>query len=400
VKRLAWLVLCWLAPGAGAALAAGPSVSYSTWIVSDNLVTMRLALPVSEARRLLGVAVPVLTTDRLKDYVLEHVTVSSAGGSCPAIDQGYDLGRVDPLAVGPDLYGFEVVYRCTDPGQVVLRNTVLFANVPDHVDFVRIRTHGQVVEQLFTAARQQLALPDAGAPPAAGMGAYLRIGLLHVLSSPDRWCVLLAALLLVGRWVDVGGIILALAGGYLLSLALSASGWVVPRVNAVEAFVGLLVALLGAVLALRDGPHRRVGILVWASLLVLLALASLFMHAPSAMPLLLGGAFMFAGVMLVADQVKSRAWWVLIGLFALLDGVVMSAGLPPAQLPQRSLVAVMLEFNAGAWLVESLLVAMIGAILLAVRAPHTVAARAWLDHLSAAGLSGVGTFWLVSRLWV
>ncbi|MGC1459931.1 MAG: hypothetical protein WA825_16765 [Steroidobacteraceae bacterium] len=400
MKRLAWLALCWLAPGAGSALAAGHSVSYSTWIVSDNLVTMRLALPVSEARRLLGVAVPVLTTDRLKDYVLEHVTVSSAGGACPAIDQGYDLGRVDPLAVGPDLYGFEVVYRCTDPGQVVLRDTVLFANVPDHVDFARIRTHGQVVEQLFTAGRQQLSLPDAGAPPAAGMGAYLRIGLLHVLNSPDRWCVLLAALLLVGRWVDVGGIILALAGGYLLSLALSASGWVLPRVNAVEAFVGLLVALLGAVLALRDGQHRRVAILAWASLLGLLALASFFGHAPSAVPLLLGGALMFAGVMVVADQVKGRAWWGLIGLFALLDGVVMSAGLPPAQLPQRLLVAVMLGFNAGAWLVESLLVAMFAAILLAVRAPHAVAARAWLGNLAAAGLSGVGTFWLVSRLWV
>jgi len=29
-----------------------------------------------------------------------------------------------------------------------------------------------------------------------------------------------------------------------------------------------------------------------------------------------------------------------------------------------------------------------------------VAARALLDELLAAGLSGVGTFWLVSRLWV
>ncbi len=399
MRRLAWLAQCWLAAGAGSALAAGHSVSYSTWIISGNQVTVRLALPVSEARRLLGVAVPVLTTDRLKAYVLEHVTVSSAGGSCPAIDQGYDLGQVDPLAMGPELYGFEIVYRCTDPAQMVLRDTVLFANASEHVDFARILTHGQVVEQLFSAGRQRLALPDAGPPPAAGIAAYLRIGLLHVLDSPDRWCVLLAALLLVRRWLDVGGIILALAVGYLLSMALCASGWVVPRASAVEAFVGLLVALLGAVLVLRDGRYRSVGILGWTSLLLLLAIASSFMHAPWAVPLLVGGALVFGGVTLMAEQVAGRAWWMLIGLFALLDGVVMSAVLPPAQLPQRSLVQVMLGFDAGAWLIESVLLAMIAALLLTVRAQRLAAARSLLDQLSAAGLSGVGTFWLVSRLW-
>lgn len=399
MKRLAWLALCWLAAGAGSALAAGHSVSYSTWIVSGNQVTMRLRLPVSEARRLLGVALPVVTTDRLKNYVLEHVTVSSAGGSCPAIDQGYDLGQVDPLAVGPELYGFEIVYRCSEPAQMVLRDTVLFANVPAHIDFARILTHGQVVEQLFSAGRQQLALPDTGPPPAAGIVAYLRIGLRHVLDSPDRWCVLLAALLLVRRWPDVGGIIVALAGGYLLSLALCASGWVVPRVSAVEAFVGLLVALLGAVLALRDGRYRRVGILGWASLLVLLAIASLLMHGAGAVPVVLGGALVFAGVTLMAEQVAGRAWWMLISLFALLDGVVMAAVLPPAQLPQRSLLQVMLGFDTGAWLIESVLLAMIAALLLTVRAQRLVAARSLLDELSAAGLSGLGTFWLVSRIW-
>jgi hypothetical protein len=400
VRRLAWVALCWLAIGTGSALAGGRSVSYSTWIVSGDLVTVRLRLPVSEARRLVGVAVPVLTTDRLKNYVLEHISVSSAGGSCPAIDQGYDLGQVDPLAVGPDLYGFELLYRCSDPRQMVLRDTVLFANVPEHVNFARIRTHGQEVEQLFSAGQQQLALPEAGAPRAAGIFAYVRIGLLHVLDSLDRWCVLLAALLLARRWRDVGGIILALAGGYLLSLALSASGWVLPRVGAVEAFVGLLVGLLGAVLALRDGQYRRVGMLGWAGLLVLLAIAAAITHTPWAASLLLGGALVFAGVMLLAERASGRAWWLLIGLFALLDGVVMAAVLPPAQLPPRSLLQVMLGFDAGAWLIESLLVAAPAAVLLLVRTQRMVAARALLDELLAAGLSGVGTFWLVSRLWV
>jgi hypothetical protein len=401
MKRLAWIGLCWLAIGAGSALAAGRSVSYSTWIVSGNLVTMRLLLPVSAAQRLVGGGVPVLTTDRLKDYVLQHVTVASSGGSCPAIDQGYDLGQVDPLAVGPDLYGFELVYRCTDPQQLVLRDTVLFATVPDHVDFATIRTRGQVVQQLFTSGRQQLTLPDAGALPVAGLFAYVRIGLLHILESPDRCCVLLAALLLVRRRGDVGGIIVALAGGYLLSLALTASGWVLPRVSSAEAFVGLLVALFGVLLACRDGPYRRVGILGWPGLLVLLAVVSTFMDAPWAALVLLGGAFVSAGVMLATDWSAGdrKGWWVLMALFAFLDGVVMSSVLPPAQLPQRSLVQVALGFAGGAWFIESLLVAMIATIVFFLRARRMGAARALLGEISAAGLGGAGTFWLVSRLW-
>jgi hypothetical protein len=93
-------------------------------------------------------------------------------------------------------------------------------------------------------------------------------------------------------------------------------------------------------------------------------------------------------------------WLLLIALFACLDGVVMAAVLPPAQLPQRSLLQVMLGFNTGAWLIESLLVAGMAAALLVVRARRIVVARTVLDNCLAAGLSGLGTFWLVSRLWV
>jgi hypothetical protein len=278
---------------------------------------------------------------------------------------------------------------------------VLFASVSGHVDFASIRTHGQVVQQLFTAGRQQLTLPDTGAPPAAGLFAYIRIGLLHVLESPDHGCVLLAALLLVRRRRDVGAIIVALAGGYLLALTLASSGWVIPQVTSIEAFVGLLVALLGAVLALREGPYRRFAVLGWPSLLVLLAVASTFMHAPWAALVLLGGAFIAAGVMLSADRGAGdrMGWWVLIALFAFLDGAVMTAVLPPAQLPQRSLVQVALGFSAGAWCIETLLVAVIAAMFLVVRAPRIIWARALLDEVMATALSGVGTFWLVSRMW-
>jgi hypothetical protein len=402
VKLLAGIALGCLALGAQLAQAQHRSVSYSTWIVSGNLITMRFLLPVEEARRLTGVEVPVLTTDKLKDYMLQHLLVQSSGGSCPAIDQGYDLGRVDPLAVGPDLYGFELVYRCADARQLVLRNSVLFGPVPEHVNFARIQTHGQVVEQLFTAGHQQLALPDDGAPPPAGLAAYLGIGFMRVVGSADRLVFLIGALLLVRHRRDVGWIVIALVAGYLLSLAVSSAGWILPRETLVEAFVGLLVALLGAAITLRDGQYRPVIALGWPALLLLLAVVAALTHAPWASFALLGGAVLVGGFFLLSYRVagQGRFWSLLVALFAFLDGFVMSSVLPPAQLSQGSQARMVLGFDLGAVLIETLIVlGLAAAALLVLRTRHSAGIRSLFDDVAAACLSGLGTFWLVSRLW-
>jgi hypothetical protein len=399
VKRLAWFALCCLASGAGAALAQGSSVSYSTWIVSGNMVTLRLLLPVTEAQRLMGVDVPTLTMSKLEDYLLQHDSVLSAGGDCPAIDQGFDLGRVDPLAVGPDLYGFEIFYRCTDPRRLVLRNTALFGRAPAHVNFARIQIRGQTVEQLFTAQHQTLSLPDDGAVPAAGLAAYLRLGFRHLAGSAAGWCLLLGALLLVRRRREVGYVLLALAGGYLLAMAVSATGWVVPRLPLVESFTGLLIALLGAVITQGEVENPRLIAIGWPGLLLFLAFVAMF-RAPWAIWGLLGGAVLSAGFLLLSRELKERPliWPWLVAVFAFLDGFVLPAAMPPAQWPHWAQLRIMLGFNLGALLFDALLLgAVIGAWLL-LRARRFVLPRPLLTDVCAAALSGLGTFWLLSRL--
>ncbi len=77
----------------------------------------------------------------VSSYLLKNITVRSSVGACPAIDQGYDLGRVDPLAAAPDLYSFEIMYRCADPRGMTLTNAALFDRAP-HTDFARIQQNG------------------------------------------------------------------------------------------------------------------------------------------------------------------------------------------------------------------------------------------------------------------
>jgi hypothetical protein len=400
VRRLAWITLCWLAMAAGGALAQERSVSYSTWIVSGNMITLRFVLPVTEAQRLTGTDASLLTISRLEDYLLQNLTVQSAGGQCPAIDQGFDLGRVDPLAVGSDLYGFEIFYRCTDPRHLVLRNNALFGQTPAHVNFARIQLRGQSVEQLFTAQHQELALPDERALPAAGLGAYLRLGFTHVMRSADRWCFLLGMLLFVRRPREAGYLVLALAGGYLLALLLSTAGWVVPRPAPIEAFMGFLVALLGTAITQREARDTQVTAVGWPGLLLVLVLAIALLRAPLAIWALLGGAAIALGFFVLSrlSADKPPLWPGLGVLFAFLDGFVLPAVLPPAQLPQWLQVRMLIGFDLGAVLFDAALIVLVVGAWQLVRARRFSLPQAAINDVCAAGLSGLGTFWLITRL--
>jgi hypothetical protein len=400
VNRLVRIIVCCLAVAAGCAQAQERGVSYSTWIVAGNMVTLRFILPVSQAQGLTGVDVPVLTIAKLEDYLLQHLSVASAGGDCPAIDQGFDLGRVDPLAVGPELYGFEILYRCGDPRQLVLRNSALFGRSPGHVNFARIQLGGRSVEQLFTAQHQQLALPQDGAIPAAGFGAYLRLGFTHIMRSADRWCFVLGLLLLVRRWREVGYVLLGLAGGYLLAVLLATTGWLLPRLTPLTAFMGFLVALLGAALIEREPQDTKVTAVGWPTLLLLMVLAVALLRSPAALWALLGGAvFAFGFLMLLrAQRSKPLLWAGLVVLYAFLDGFVLPAVQPPAQLPPGLQLRMLFSFDLGAVLGDALLLAVAIAVWLLLRSRRIALPQLAINDVCAAGLCGAGTFWLLSRL--
>lgn len=400
MKRLAWTVLWMLAAAAGGARAQDHSVSYATWMVDGKMVTLRYLLPVPEAQRLLGVEVPVLTTAKLADYLLAHQTVQSAGGDCPAIDQGFDLGRVDPLAVGPDLYGFEIFYRCQDPRQLLLRDTALFGRMPDHVTFAQIQVQGQRIERLFTAQHQQLALPDDRALPATGIAAYLRLGILHVLTNADRWIFLLGALLLVRRRLDVWYLLAAVVTGYGFSLLAASTAWVLPRMPRLEAFMGFLLVLLAAMLTQRETPGGRGPNLRGPAILLLGILLVALLRAPSAAYALLGAAALAVGLLTLAQWFEGRLqiWAGAVTLFAFLDGFALPAVLGPAQLPQRTQTWISLAFDLGA---VSIIVLLLGLAIGAWRVIRTLPIslpRAIMHDVGCAALYGLGAFWLLTRI--
>jgi hypothetical protein len=393
--------LCLLACAAHAApLPPGiANVSYSVWTVSGSSVLLKFMLPAPVARSQAESDVPLLTTRKLGDYVLQHVGVQAAGRDCPAIDQGYDLGKVDPLAVGPDLYGFEILFRCAAPGDLTLRNEVLFARSPEHINFARVEKSGRAVAQLFTATQRTLPVSASSALCAAGFSSYARLGATHLLLSLDRLCFLLGALLLIRRKEEAAYGFAALLIGYLASLAAAAPDWIVPRATLLEAMLGFMVALLAAVITLRELRQPRVAALGCPALLLVLALITTVTHEHWEALALFGGALFAAGLLTASQWLSERAWLLPLVVVGFLDGFAVPSALAPVHLLHESQLRMTAGFDAGAALAAAVIMGVPLALFALARKRIVAAPRVVLNELAAACLGGLGTFWLVTRLF-
>lgn len=405
MRRLLLAALCLLGGAAAhtAPLPAGSAnASYSVWTVSGSTVLLKFMLPTAVAHSLTGTDVPLLTTRKLGDYVMQHVGVQAGGRDCPAIDQGYDLGKVDPLAVGEELYAFEILFRCATPGELTLRNDVLFARSPGHIHFARIEKDGQAVEQLFTAARRSLPVPAAAVP--AGFGSYARLGAIHLLLSADRLCLLLGSLLLIRRKEEAAYAFAAVLAGYCLSLLATVPDWFVPRATLLEAFMGFMVALLAALITLRELRRPRVAAWGCPALLAALALIAALTHLHPESLMLLGGAVFAASLLTASEWVAGRAWLLALAVFGFLDGFALPAAVAPLHLSQMPLsraseLRMTAGFDAGSALIVALTLAVPLGLFALVRRRLAVAHRALFNELAAASLGGLGTFWLLTRLY-
>ncbi|MEJ0035798.1 MAG: HupE/UreJ family protein [Gammaproteobacteria bacterium] len=402
MKAPRWIVLGLLALWVGQACAETQSVSYSTWVISGKTVTLRFLLPVPDAQRLIGRDMPVATVAKLAQYLLGTVSVRSASGACEALDQGYDLGRVDPLSVGAGLYGFEIFYRCEDPRQIVLRDDALFARIPDHLHIARVYQAGRDVEHLFTASDRQWQLPDDGALRRPDAAMYLRLGAERVLRNADLLCVVLGLALVIRRRRDLAYAVLALALGYSASIAISQAGWITPVATPVHAFVGLLAALAALAVVLARTEKRRPIVAGWIGLLLLAAIVAASIDRAAAAWLLLGGAVISAGFSAATPRGETSPMVapLLAAVLGFLDGFLWAAAIEPARLASQVEVSLLTSINLGALLIETVVAGLLVGALLLFRMRGFERTRAFVIDASAAVVAGCGTFWLATRLWV
>jgi hypothetical protein len=378
-----------------AAVAEMRSVSRSEWVISNHEVTVRMVIPTDQARYLGSPGLPLPTHEQLSAYVLSHIGVQASGVDCEAIDQGYDLGRINSLAVGTALSGFEIIFHCADASRPVLKNSVLFERTPQHIDYARIEFDGSVTRQVFTAGHQQIDLGNASQPVMSIV--YARLGASHIAHSWPRMCFVLGLLLLVRHRGDM---LLGTAGllcGYLAALSLHAAA-LVPAMPLLESLMGLLVALCAAQwVAQRIGSSRWPAVAL-AAVLVLLGIAAGRLNGEFAWTIY--GAALFSGCWLLLTSSWPRpALFVLPLLFSLLDGLVLWGDYSRLMLWRDLATTALLAFNAGALLMElGIMAVLYGGVVWWKRSRGRTAFNSVAGDLAATALAGLGAFWLVIQL--
>jgi hypothetical protein len=398
------------------------SASYSSWSVQGTRITVRFLLPTADAQRVAGSDIEVLVQQRVGQYLLEHLAVRANNAPCEAIDQGYDIGRVDPLTVAAGLYGFEIFFECAGPdaaaataapllasgpappAALVLEEHALFDRLPGQIDFARVQgADGAARQELFTVTHQQLALSAGRSPPAAGWERYAALGFARMLGRWDRLCFLLGAVLLMRRVRDVRGLGLGLTAGYALALLATVPGDLVPRGGLLGAAVGLLIALVAGLTMVRELARPRLAITAAMAALLSLAALSLLGHATWPV-LLLAGAALFAGGLLGARTMfGSRGLEValLAALFGFLDGFVLPEALAPQQMSARALLPMAVGYDIGALLAAFaviVLLMLLRRVLHRWMSSHAPAPWALARDAATAMLGGLGVFWMISRL--
>jgi hypothetical protein len=394
MRVVAWLILCWMASSATAA-AATRSISHSDWLIARDQVTLRIAFPVGEAKYTQRPGEPPPTNEKLAADVLSHVAVQAQGLVCEPIDQGYDIGPINTLAVGEGLYGFEIIFHCPGSFRPTLKNAFLFEHMPQHVDYARIEVDGSSSTQVFTAARQQIDLADT--PVAAGVGVYLGLGATHIAHDFERLCFFFGLMLLARNRRDWFIAALGLTAGYVLSSLLPLMPWV-PSTASFESALGLLVMLCAV-----QWISQRV-IQTWRLALALATVLGLLSAAVWSLNvdagwLLLGSAIFSSCFALVAGRRADLFAWVLPLLFGAVDGPVLWRDYSRLHLRSELSLSTLLTFNAGSLLLElGIMAALFGAAIGWSRVRKSRAFEDIAAEAAVTALAGLGAFWVLIQL--
>jgi len=409
--RRAWLAAALLAALLpGAAGAHGRSTSTSSWEIDGATpASARISVRVAWAdlQRVLpelgGLTPDALgrrrdLAERVDAYLAERYRLRVDGITCPARPPIEPLPTPDPTHLGRRWRA-----RCPRPGQLSIRADAFTEAVPSHLHLARVRVaEAPPVERVFVLAAPELPLDTsrAAAPPPSSVGEFVRLGIEHIATGYDHLAFLLA-LLLVGVSVgEVATIVTGFTVAHSLTLALGVLGMVRPGASAVEALIGLSIAVVALEnAALTVSARVRRGIVACLAALFAVSIAGALAGRVGVPALALAGVGLFSlcyfGLLRhVARPFRMR--WLLAFVFGLVHGFGFAGILAQMELPRERLANALFGFNAGVEAGQLALVALAWpALRLALRG--TAARRRLVVQVGSAGVLAAGLFWFVSR---
>jgi hypothetical protein len=334
-------------------LAAAPAaahertVSYSTWEIAPPRLRVTARLTALDVSRLpwAAAAGPDLNT-RLGAYLSQRLSARTTGGPC-AVSR-----PPQRLTAAADQVAFDWELTCPAGGDLQLRSDLLREEAPSHLHFARVRfPDGAGRERVLSAGAETWSLDGQGgaAPLGDSFLAIVGLGVEHILTGYDHLVFLLGLILLGGRLGDVVRIVTGFTIAHSLTLALAVFGVARPPRGAIEALIGLSIALVATENLWLAGGRRRA--VRWAVALALAALAALALSGRGAVPALtLLGLAIFAAcyfALLATLDRPAPLRAAVAFLFGLVHGFGFAGVLLEAQLPGERLAITLFGFNLG-----------------------------------------------------
>ena len=400
MRRTALLAFISILLWSGTAFGHARSVSYSDWTLGPEGGRVRLKVSLLDLSALEGNGLEgALQTGNPSAEVAAHlqsrVQLNAGGRTCePHADTFFGLGQDDGFA------SYEWWVHCEGSADG-LRSDLLFDLIPSHVHFARIAqadSNGGADYVLDTGHREAAVASEADGDAGGSILAFVPMGFKHILSGWDHLLFIFVLMLTARSFRSLAFVVTGFTLAHSLTLAIAALGYANPASGAVEAIIGLSIAIV-AIENVWVSENRRDTALPVAAVACLLISAVCAQLFGAIAAQILFGVALFTGCYfaLVRGAAQPERWrWAAASLFGLVHGFAFSGVLSEASLGTGRLVTALVGFNTGVELGQLTLIALLWPVLLLIRKRGQDIELAVVRWGSAVALCA-GTFWFVSR---
>ncbi len=381
--------------GSAQAGAHARSASWSSIFLDGREARIVLRVAQLELTRLpFGTVSPGRLLPDLADYASRRLQLRVGEAPCPLVSPPRALRAPPERAV----LSWRVA--CPPEGAITIESAFLLDVAPSHMHFARLRLDGALPTERVLTEEDPAWTLASGEPEGSSLLRYLRLGIVHIVGGADHLVFLLGLLLLAGRLREVVTIATGFTVAHSITLALAALGRVQPESAAVEAIIGLSIALVAAENAwLLAGRPRALPAAV-AGLLALMGIAAAFgVGGVPAVTLLGLSLFVLCYLALVDRSARpARLRFAIAFAFGLVHGFGFAGVLTELALPGERLLPALLGFNLGVEIGQLAMVALAWPLL---RGLGRLGGRTerWVLEGTTAAVAGLGVFWLVSRAY-
>jgi len=390
----------------GVAHAHTTSESFSHWHYARHTLSMQFTVNAREVSRIPTAGSEGTPQERLATYLVQHIAAGDGESACTA------SSRPRALASRPGYVRVEMVWHCASPPRS-LGIHAFFDLAAEHVHFASMDSSqvlgGGVEQKLLTSESPDWTPAALSAGQSAATGApsgfldYVKLGFRHIAGGLDHVMFLVGLLLLCRRLRDVIWAVSGFTLGHSITLSLAALGLIQANVAAIEASIGLTIALVAVE---RTANAQRSALplaLASSGLILLLVPIGAFHHGSIGTTGLIGLAlFSFCYLMgskqLAESVLRGRGNYrmVITALFGLIHGFGFAGAFQAASVGQNSLLLPLAGFNIGVELGQLVLVTAMVILGLIMRSRNRIATGTAADWVAAI-VCGFGVFWFVQR---